>query len=204
MPTDPSDPLNKPFGERALATLSSLSPWFAAGGALLQLGLGIGQMSKQSKLSRTRRPTMTTPQALTELYKARKFGAAKSGMPGERKYLANMQRQQASGLEAIRQSGQSGSSQLAAISALDQNTKQSAERMAAQEAQFQVGQEQMLDQTRRELAAQQRAEQEYNVLAPFRDKQLAQAALYQGGMTNISQFAANMSKIFAGDDDNKG
>jgi len=177
--------------------LAAVSPWIAAGGAALQLGLGIGQLVKANRLKGVKQPLMTSPQALTELYRARKFGAAKSGMPGERKYLANIARQQASSLEAIRQSGQSGASQLASIAAVDQAGKQSAERMATQEAQFQVGQEQMLDQARREMAAQQRAEQEYNVLQPFRDKRLAQAAAYQAGFTNINDFATNMSKIFA-------
>lgn len=193
-----------PAATGALGGLAAASPWIAAGGAALQLGLGIAQMIKANKLKRTKQPTKTTPQAQLDLLARRKFAAGVRGLPGQGQIERQMAQQQAGAVRGIQQSGQSSAAQLGAIAAIDQQTKQAQANLGVQGAQFNAQNQQLLDQAQQELAAQQRAEQEYNVLGPFRDKQLAQAALYQGGMTNISQFAANMSKIFAGDDDNKG
>lgn len=183
---------------QAATGLASLSPWVAAGGAALQLGLGIGQLLKARKMRDIKRPMMTTPKALTELYSRRKFAAGTYGLPGQGQIEAKMARQQAASMRGIRESGQSAASQIAGIAAIDQTSKEATERLGVQGAQFNAQNQQLLDQVQRELAAQQRAEQEYNALGPFRDKQLAYAALYQGGMTNLAQFASNTAEIFAG------
>lgn len=180
-----------------LSGLAKASPWIAAGGAALQLGLGIAQMIRASKLRKTPRQPMTTPKELTEMYNRRKFAAGTFGLPGQGQLEAKLARQQASSQRAIQQSGQTSASQLASLAALDQASKESMERLGVQAAQYKTQQEQLYDQAQREMAAQKMREWQYNVAQPFQDKQLAYASLYQGGMTNLSQFASNAAKIFS-------
>lgn len=188
----------------AAGGLAAAAPWIAAGGAALQLGLGVAQLIKARKLKDTKMPLMTTPKALTALYKRRKFAAGTYGLPGQGQIEAKMARQQAASLRGIQQSGSNAASQIAGIAAVDQSSKEATERLGVQAAQYEMQQDQLLDQAEREMAAQEMREFQYNLDQPFRDKKLAYASLYQGGITNLSQFASNTAEIFSSLGDKKG
>lgn len=181
----------------AAGALGAASPWIAAGGAALQLGIGISQLMKARKLRDTKRPTMTTPEELSDLYRRRKFAAGVYGLPGQGQIEAKMARQQAGSLRAIQQSGQSAASQIAGIAAIDQASKEATERLGVQAAQYKSQQEQLYDQAQREMAGQKMREWQYNVADPFQEKKLAYASLYQSGITSLSQFASNTAKLFS-------
>lgn len=178
--------------------MPAIAPAIIAGiGSLFQAGIGAKQLYDARKLKNVQRPIMTTPQALIDLYKRRKFSAGVYGMPGMGQIKAGMDRRTAGSLAAIKQSGQSAAEMMAGISAVDQATKEQEQALGVQAAQYQAGQQQLLDQAQREMAAEERRQEEANILAPFREKKLAQAALYEGGMRNLFDFAKNLSGIAA-------
>lgn len=169
----------------------------AAAGAALQAGVGIKQLIDAQKLKNIQQPQAKTTQALTDLYRSAKFRAGVYGMPGMGQIKTGMDRRTAGSLAAIKQSGRSSAEMMAGIAAVDQATKEQEQALGVQAAQYQAGQQQLLDQARREMAAEERRQEEANILAPFREKKLAQAALYEGGMRNLFDFAKNLSGIAA-------
>lgn len=184
-------------GVGALASgLANASPWIALGGAALQGVLGISQLVQARRLRDTVRKPMTTPKALTEYLQRRKFGASVYGMPGQGQMEAKLARTTAGTVGAIERSGMSGAEKLGAIAAVDQSTKEAQQQMGVSGAQFKQGQEMAYDQALGQMAAEERRQFDYNVAQPFRSKELAYASLYQGGMTNLKDFATGTSKIF--------
>jgi len=177
--------------------IEKISPYIAAGGAALGLGLGIAQLAKAGRMRNIRRPVMTTPQPLLDYYRGAKFRAGTYGLPGQGQIEAKLGRQTASALRGIQQSGASSAEQIAGIAALDQASKEQVADLGVQAAQFKNQQERYADQARLAMAQQQMREFEYNQAQPFDQQRMAQAALYQGGITNLSDFAGNLSKLFS-------
>lgn len=167
----------------------------AAAGAALQAGVGIKQLIDAQKLKNIQQPLAKTPQALTDLYRGAKFRAGVYGMPGSAKTRAAMDRRSAEALQSIKRAGGSSAEIISGLTSIDRATKEQEQALGVQGAQFQAQQQQLLDQARREMAAEERRQEEANILAPFREKKLAQAALYEGGMRNLFDFAKNLSGI---------
>lgn len=185
------------FGILLQGVLTAAAPWLAAAGGALQAGVGIDQLIKAHRMRNIKRPMMTTPKEMTEYLGRRRFAAGTFGLPGQAQTEAKIGRQSAGSLQAIKQSGQTPAEMIAGISAVDQNTKESMANLGVQAAGFENQEELLYDQALQQMAQQKMKEQEYNVLRPFEDQRLAQAALYQGGMTNLGDFASNMSELFA-------
>lgn len=169
----------------------------AAAGAALQAGVGIKQLIDAQKLKNIQQPLAKTPQALTDLYRSAKFRAGVYGMPGLAKTRAAMDRRSAESLQAIKRAGGSSAEIISGLTSIDRATKEQEQALGVQGAQYQAGQQQVLGQVQREMAAEERRQEEANILAPFREKKLAQAALYEGGMRNLFDFAKNLSGIAA-------
>lgn len=176
--------------------MPAIAPAIIAGlGSLFQAGIGIKQLADARKLRNVQRPVMTTPQALTDLYRRRKFSASVYGMPGMGQIRAGMDRRTAGSLAAIKQSGQSAAEMMAGIAAVDQATKEQEQALGVQAAQYQAGQQQLLDQAQREMAAEERRQFAYNFAEPFDFKRQSRAALLQGGYQNLFDFAKNLSEV---------
>ena len=181
---------------KLLTTAGKLSTGLALGGTLLELGLGISQLVQANKLKKTQRPVITTPKSLTDYVTGRKFRAGTYGLPGQGRIEAKMAGQTAATTRAIQQSGQSQGAQLAALAALDQQSKSQMADLGIQAAQQKMQNELAYDEAKLQLASEEMRQRQYNIMDPFDEKRKAYAALYQGGMTNLRDFASGTSKIF--------
>jgi hypothetical protein len=184
--------------ENKLATaLGAASPYAALAGALLPLGVGISQLGKSRRMRDIRRPVMTTPQPLLDYLRGAQFRAGTYGLPGQGQMEAKLARQTAATQRAIQQSGQTSAEQMAALAAADQATKEQIASMGVEAARRKDVMEQQLGEAQKVMSEQKLREFQYNLAKPFEEQKFAAGALYQASMGNLSQFAENLSKLFA-------
>lgn len=132
------------------------------GGA--QGALGVYQLAKAAQFAKKPRPNYIVPKEITDNANMAKsaYGASTMyGLPGQGKVLAGMYRNQANSLNAINQSQQSPTAMLGGIAAVDANTKNAANTLGMNAANFRANQ---MRQTRGEV---------YNtggILASYKDK----------------------------------
>lgn len=190
-----------------------VGPWLLAAGAIPEVYKMIvgGKYSRDAKAyGKKPRPPYEIPQAMKDYLAQTKFEAAKSGLPGQGTIEAKLGRQTASAQRAIQQSGQSSASQLAALAAADQSTKESVAELGVEAAQYRAARQNELYSAERAMAYEQKAAWEWDKQMPYLDamrtaarlEEYGTAATFGGleGLAGIAQSGIKMAKKDLGKD----
>lgn len=191
----------------------ALGPWLLAAGAipeLFKIGAGINYSAQSRKYAKTKRPAYEIPQAMKDYLAQTKFAAGVYGLPGQGAIEAKLGRQTAATQRAIQQSGQSSASQLAALAAADQSTKESVAELGVEAAQYRAARQNELYSAERAMAQEQKAAWEWDKQMPYLDamrtaaklEEYGTAATFGGleGLAGVAQSGIIMAKKDLGKD----
>jgi hypothetical protein len=191
----------------------AIGPLLLAAGAipeLFKIGAGIGYSAQSRKYAKKKRPAYEIPQAMKDYLAQTKFQAGVAGLPGQGAIEAKLGRQTASAQRAIQQSGQSSASQLAALAAADQSTKESVAELGVEAAQYRAARQNELYSAERAMAQEQKAAWEWDKQMPYLDamrtaaklEEYGTAATFGGleGLAGIAQSGIKMAKKDLGKD----
>lgn len=149
---------------------------------LFKIVKGIQYGTDSAGYAATKRPPYEIPQAMKDYLAQAKFRAATSGLPGEGRIKARMGAQTASSQRAIQQSGQSAASQLQALAALDQSSKNQIAELGVQSARQKERDLGQLYSAEQAMAGEQRRQWEWDKRGPY-ENAMATAARLQKAST---------------------
>lgn len=175
-------------------------PLLLAAAALPQLykiGVGIHQLNKSKQFNRTR-PVYQTPENLKKLLNITKFESSVGGLPGQSRIERNIGQGQANSINAVQRSGSSPAAMMAAISGIDQNTKNTYGDLGVQGAQYRDQKQGDYQRALGMMVEDERQAFQWNQADPYLQDMAAKAALKNAGLGNIGTALDDFSSIGQG------
>lgn len=151
-----------------------------------KIGQGAFQKSQAKKMMADNvRPTYSTPDEINQLLAIAKNNASLSQMPGRNLAMEQLDVNVANAATSITEASSSSAGAMAALTNLNANRGSEIRQMAFEDANFQLQQDQLLQQALELKANYTDKEFEMNELIPFQDQAMAAGAMYAGGTQNL-------------------
>jgi hypothetical protein len=163
---------------------------------MFQAGLGLSQALKARKLGRTPRPAFEIPKALQENIDIAR-GLTLGQMPGLGIGQQQIGANTAAGYRQVMDAGVGGAEKMAAIAGLNAGANDALTNLAMQNAQYQVNQQQNLQQALGQIAPYQMDQFSWNKQQPYLNAMAAAQRLRDAANTNIYGSLVQMGNIAA-------